>query len=151
MPRKCTICEHPDREKIDKLLVEPSATIRGISRQFAVSDDALSRHLKSGHIKKKILKAAVAQEKIEANDFLMHLQNKRLRFYEMAKEARSAKDPHLELKVYQVESKFTEMEGRALGAFREKIEHSGPGGGPIQLSSLSDEELIAKVKEILKE
>jgi IS30 family transposase len=130
---KCTICQNPKRKEIEKALVSVGATIRGIARQFAVSEDALSRHVKGGHIKSKIEKAAVAQEKADADDFITYLEQRRTRFKEMAREARDKSDPHLELKVYQVESKFGEMEGKARGAFREKVEHTGPGGKPLEI------------------
>ena len=130
---KCTICQHPKRKEIDKALVSGTASIRNIASQFTISYDALFRHVKNGHIKAKIEKAAIAQEKIEAEDFLTHIQKRKVRFSEMAKEAKDSGNPHLELKVYQVESKFAEMEGKALGAFREKVEHSGPGGKPLPI------------------
>lgn len=125
MPRKCTICEHPDRKKIDKALVSGTAPIRTIAHQFQISNDALKRHVNNGHIAAKIQKSAIAQEKAEADDFYTHLQKRKLRFTEMAEEAKKSGNPHLELKVYQTEGKFVEMEGKALGAFKEKVEHSG--------------------------
>lgn len=125
MSRECTICKHPDRKKIEKALVVPNASIRAIASQWNVSRAALSRHVNNGHIAARIEKAASAREAVEAEGFLSHLQRKKSRFARMAEEAQKKNDPHLELKVYQVESKFTEMEGKALGAFREKVEHSG--------------------------
>lgn len=121
----CTICEHPKRKEIDKALVSGTVSIRAVADQWHVGREALRRHVKNGHIQSKIQKAAIAQEKAEADDFYTHLQKRKTRFTQMAAEAKTAGNPHLELKVYQVESKFTEMEGKALGAFREKIEHSG--------------------------
>lgn len=131
MSRHCTVCDHPDRKKIDKALVGPNASIRAIASQWNVSRAALQRHVNNGHISAKIEKAAAAREAVEADGFLSHLQRRRVRFEEMAKEAKSV--PYLELKVYQVESKFMEMEGRALGAFRDKMEHSGPRGEPLKI------------------
>ncbi len=131
MSRKCTICEHPDRKRIDKSLVEPNASIRAISIKWHVSRAALSRHVNNGHIIAKIEKSAIAKEAVDADGFVSHLQLKKKRFAEMAAAARNEGDTHLELKVYQVESKFAEMEGKALGAFREKVEHSGPAGRPL--------------------
>ena len=79
MPRKCTICEHPDRKKIDKALVSGTAPIRTIAHQFQISNDALKRHVNNGHIAAKIQKSAIAQEKAEADDFYTHLQKRKLR------------------------------------------------------------------------
>ena len=150
MPRKCTICEHPDRKKIDKALVSGTAPIRTIAHQFQISNDALKRHVNNGHIAAKIQKSAIAQEKAEADDFYTHLQKRKLRFTEMAEEAKKAGNPHLELKVYQTEGKFVEMEGKALGAFKEKIEHSGKDGGPIEHThQINVPEEVKKVAHLL--
>ncbi len=43
MARTCTICSHPERLEIDKQLLRGDS-IAGISRNFAVSEDSLSRH-----------------------------------------------------------------------------------------------------------
>lgn len=52
MARQCTICGHPDKDKIESAIVD-NAELRGIARTFDVSEDALSRH-KRGCIKKAI-------------------------------------------------------------------------------------------------
>jgi len=122
MGRPCIVCAHKQRKEIDKMLVEPNAQYSAISRMFFGSGkqrDALRRHVENGHIIAKIKKVAAAQEALEANDFVGHLQSKRDRFKEMAAAAQKADDPHLELKIYQVEGKYTEMEGKALGVFKE--------------------------------
>lgn len=146
---KCSICLHPKRKEIDKALVGGTLSIRAISGQWQVGREALRNHVNAGHIKSKIEKVAVAQEKAEAQDFITYLEEKRTRFRQMATEAKTAKDPHLELKVYQVEGKFTEMEGKARGAFRDKIEHSGKIELP--LSNMSDEEVKKLAREVLAE
>ncbi|MDD4136739.1 MAG: hypothetical protein PHT99_02450 [Methanoregula sp.] len=78
-----------------------------------------------GHIAEKIRKVGLAMEAVEADDFLSHLRKRKARFTAMAKDAETKKDPVLELRVYTAEGKFLEMEGKALGAFRERVEHSG--------------------------
>jgi len=146
---KCSICQHPKRKEIDKALVSGTVSIRAVADQWHVGREALRRHVKNGHIQSKIQKAAIAQEKAEADDFYTHLQKRKTRFTQMAAEAKTAGNPHLELKVYQVESKFTEMEGKALGAFREKVEHSGKIELP--LSNMSDEEVKSLARKVLTE
>ena len=129
MGRKCIVCAHEKRKEIDKMLVEPNAQYSAIARMFFGSDkqrDAIRRHVDNNHINAKLKKVAAAQEALEANDFLTHLQEKRTRFKEMADEAKKGKDPHLELKVYQVEGKYAELEGKALGVF--KAEKGGNNG-----------------------
>lgn len=46
--RKCTICTHDDRKQIDLAAIS-SGNLAAVSRDFAVSEDALRRHA-SGHL-----------------------------------------------------------------------------------------------------
>lgn len=46
MPRTCTICSHDDRLAIESLLAA-GKPYRGIARQHGVSDDAITRHVKT--------------------------------------------------------------------------------------------------------
>ncbi len=125
MARKCSVCEHQSRHEIDQSLVSPGAVLRDIARQFHVSKDALSRHVKGGHIEEKLKKAKNAHEALAADNLLTRIQRRYARFEKMAKDAERYGDPELELKIYQGESKYMELEGKATGAFREKVEHSG--------------------------
>jgi len=59
VPRVCTLCSHKDRLKIDSALVS-RASIRGISRNFAVSEDALCRH--KAHVGQAIVRAIEKHE-----------------------------------------------------------------------------------------
>jgi hypothetical protein len=148
MARKCIVCAHESRKEIDKMLVEPNAQYSAISRMFFGSDkqrDALRRHVENGHIIAKIKKIASAHEALEANDFIGHLQGKRTRFKEMAKAAQTDMDPHLELKIYQVESKFIELEGKALGAFK----GDKPNNPADRAGALTDAEVMERARRIL--
>ncbi len=42
MPRTCSVCSHPDRQKIDRLLLEQ--TLRDVSGQTGIGKSALGRH-----------------------------------------------------------------------------------------------------------
>lgn len=46
MPRVCTICGHNDRQAMESLLAT-GKTYRGIARTFSVSEDAITRHVKT--------------------------------------------------------------------------------------------------------
>jgi hypothetical protein len=132
MPRKCTICENPARNEIDKALVDPGAVLRAMARQFNVGRDALRRHVNGGHIAEKIVKAKHAHDAVEADSFIQKIQKKHNRFEEMAKEAKGAKNPYLELKILHEQGRYFDMEGKACGVYREKVEHTGPGGVPLE-------------------
>lgn len=44
MPRECTICHHPQREAIEKALLENEAGHRLVAKRFDISPQALFRH-----------------------------------------------------------------------------------------------------------
>ncbi len=68
MPRACTVCEHPDREAVDRALVAGDANTR-LSSVFAVSEQALRRH-KASHLPAKLVMAEKAAEVAEADNLL---------------------------------------------------------------------------------
>ncbi|MBN2325382.1 MAG: helix-turn-helix domain-containing protein [Spirochaetes bacterium] len=51
MPRKCSICVHPERVKIDELLLH-AESLRDIASRYGTSTSTLQRHKKhiSGHL-----------------------------------------------------------------------------------------------------
>jgi len=146
MPRKCTICKHESRHEIDIALVKPGSTIRGIARAYRVSEDALSRHVNGGHITKKIQAAQNAYEKVEAGKFLDRLQHHQSRFDELLKKVQKTGDIDWELKVLHGLKEYLDMEGKATGAFREKIEHSG---SVEMVGAMADDEVMARARSIL--
>lgn len=50
MPPRCSVCDHPQRPKIDRALATEGATLRGIARQYGLDDSSVDRHKKSGHV-----------------------------------------------------------------------------------------------------
>jgi hypothetical protein len=72
MPRSCTICEHPDREALDRALVAGEANTQ-LSSVFAVSEQALRRH-KANHLPAKLVMAQAAEEVAQADDLLDQLR-----------------------------------------------------------------------------
>jgi hypothetical protein len=50
MPVTCGICGHPSREDIDEALAG-DATQAAVAREFGVSADAVSRHVRGGHLR----------------------------------------------------------------------------------------------------
>jgi hypothetical protein len=68
MPRSCTVCEHPEREAIDRALVG-DASNRSIASLYDVSEAAVRRH-KSNHLPAKLVMAQQAEEVAEADELL---------------------------------------------------------------------------------
>ncbi len=68
MPRRCTICTHKSRSKIDRALVERQP-FRAIARQYSVSKDALIRH-HDDHLPASLVRAQNATEAAQADALL---------------------------------------------------------------------------------
>ena len=64
MGRVCTICSHTQRYEIEELLATRQSTYRGIARKYGVSEDAVSRHVKAGHVSQLLALAADAEREI---------------------------------------------------------------------------------------
>ena len=60
----CTICQHPQRQEIDRALVAGSATLAALSQQYQLSTSALHRH-------KAHLQAKVGRAKAQLQDNLL--------------------------------------------------------------------------------
>ncbi len=68
MPRRCTICTHKSRAKIDQALVE-RRSFRDIAGQHGVSKSALVRH-HDDHLPATLVKAQEASEAAQADALL---------------------------------------------------------------------------------
>lgn len=64
MARRCSVCDHPQRQEIDRALVALDRPYREIARQYFLSPDALLRH-KADHLLAEIV--AAWQEERAAN------------------------------------------------------------------------------------
>jgi hypothetical protein len=75
MPRRCTVCDHPEKQGIDEALVS-GAPYRSVAKRFGLSDSAVYRH-KSEHLPAHLLKGREVEEVAQADDLLeqvRHLQ-----------------------------------------------------------------------------
>src|SRR5215213_908777 len=72
MPRSCTICEHPEREAIDRTLAG-DASNRSVASLYDVSEASVRRH-KSNHLPAKLAKAHQAEEASRADDLLRQVR-----------------------------------------------------------------------------
>jgi hypothetical protein len=88
VPRRCTICSHPERETIDEALVS-GAALSALSAKYRVSEDALGRH-KGNHLPAKLVMAQAAEEVAQADTMLgqvRDLQSRALTILGRAEEA----------------------------------------------------------------
>jgi hypothetical protein len=68
MPRRCTVCDHPERHGIDETLVT-EAPYRSVAKQFGLSESAVYRH-KTEHLPALLLKAREVEEAARADALL---------------------------------------------------------------------------------
>jgi hypothetical protein len=88
MPRRCTVCDHPQRHSIDETLVT-GASYRSVAKRFELSESSVYRH-KTEHLPVHLLKAREVREAARADDLLeqvRHLQTHALDILERAEEA----------------------------------------------------------------
>ena len=75
MGRVCTICSHEQRFAIEELLATRQSTYRGIARKYGVSEDAVSRHVKAGHVSQLLALAADAERAAQADTLLDRIED----------------------------------------------------------------------------
>ncbi len=75
MPRTCTVCAHPDNHAVDLELVN-RAPYRTVAHRYAVSTDALKRHLRE-HVPQVLVKGREAEEAARADDLLAELRSEK--------------------------------------------------------------------------
>jgi transposase-like protein len=73
--RVCTICSHEQRFAIEELLATRQSTYRGIARKYGVSEDAVSRHVRSGHVGALLALAADAERTAQADTLLDRIES----------------------------------------------------------------------------
>ena len=88
MPRRCTVCDHPESHGIDEALVT-GAPYRSVAKRFGLSESSVYRH-KTEHLPAHLLKAREVEEVAHADDLLeqvRHLQTHALAILERAEKA----------------------------------------------------------------
>jgi hypothetical protein len=88
MPRRCTVCDHPERHSIDEALVS-GTPYRSVAKRSGLSESAVYRH-KTEHLPAHLLKAREVEEVAQADDLLeqvRHLQAHALDILECAEKA----------------------------------------------------------------
>ena len=90
MARRCTVCDHPQREEIDMQLV-CGESYRKIADQFSLSFGSIARH-KESHIPDALVKAQDAGEAAQADDLLAQVKALQSEAQDILGEARAAGD-----------------------------------------------------------
>src|SRR5271169_6446873 len=64
MPRRCTVCLHPERKTIDEALFRNKTPLRNVSKQYGVTASALFRHKQHSPIGERVRKVAAQLENL---------------------------------------------------------------------------------------
>ena len=90
MPRRCTVCDHPERHGIDEALVT-GAPYRSVAKRFSLSGSAVYRH-KTEHLPAHLLKAREVEEAARADDLLEQVRNLQTHALDILERAEKAGD-----------------------------------------------------------
>ena len=118
MPRSCTICEHPDREAIDRSLVGDSSNL-SVSSLFGVSESAVRRH-KANHLPAKLVMAQAAEEVAQADDLLQQVRDLQGRALAILGKAEAAGDLRTALGAIREARSNLELLAKLLGELDER-------------------------------
>ena len=83
MPRTCTVCNHEDKEEINKQLIT-GTSLRNIAKQFRLNSTSLHRH-KERHISEELLKSKNAIDSLKADNTFGEYQKAKARIEELNK------------------------------------------------------------------
>ncbi len=113
MPRTCTICEHPQRDEIDHLIINGN-TFRHIASQYNFSYRAVKRH-KDNHLNKKLAKAKEVQEVVHANSLLGQVRDLQMRALNILDAAEQSGDLRMALGAIREARGNLELLGKLAG------------------------------------
>ena len=117
MPRRCTICTHPQREEIDRALVE-GESFRNMARRFGVSLGALHRH--RTHIRDDVQQAIEAKAVRSGRSVLDRIRELNREARSLLEEARSRGRYAAAVQAIGAATRLLELEAKLLGELDER-------------------------------
>jgi hypothetical protein len=137
MPRTCTACIHPQRDEIDRQLLD-GAALRNIAKRFSLSSASLFRHNK--HIAKTLSNARQEADILRADGLMEHLNHLTAEAARLKQKAEQAKDYRTALAGVREMSRLLELVMRLAVAAQERKSEFDFDGRPLE--KLSDVELL---------
>ena len=113
MTRTCTVCGHPQRHAIEKLIVGGTPN-RRIATQFGLSEAAVRRHA-AEHLPVALVKAQEAEDSAHALDVVKQLKHINGAALTVLRDAKAAGDGELMLRAIDRVMKQIELQARLLG------------------------------------
>ena len=118
MPRRCTVCDHPERHSIDEALVT-GAPYRSVAKRFERSESAVYRH-KTEHLPAHLLKAKEVEEAARAADLLDQVRNLQAHALDILERAEKAGDLRTALSAISQARGNLELLGKLAGELDER-------------------------------
>jgi hypothetical protein len=118
MPRRCTVCDHPERHRIDEALVS-GGPYRSVAKRFGLSESAVYRH-KSEHLPAHLLKAREVEEMAHADDLLEQVRHLQAHALDILARAEKAGDLRTALAAISQARGNLELLGRLAGELDER-------------------------------
>jgi hypothetical protein len=118
MPRRCTVCDHPERHGIDETLVT-GAPYRSVAKRFALSESAVYRH-KTEHLPVHLLKASEVEEVARADDLLEQVRTLQTHALDILERAEKAGDLRTALAAISQARGNLELLGKLAGELDER-------------------------------
>jgi len=118
MPRRCTVCDHPERHGIDETLVT-GAPYRSVAKRFELSESAVYRH-KTEHLPAHLLKAKEVEEMAQADDLLEQVRNLQSRTLDILEHAENVGDLRTALAAISQARGNLELLGKLAGELDER-------------------------------
>jgi hypothetical protein len=118
MPRRCTVCNHPERNGIDQALVT-GAPYRSVAKRFELSESAVYRH-KTEHLPTHLLKARKVEEVAQADDLLEQVRNLQAHVLDILERAEKAGDLRTALAAISRARGNLELLGKLAGELDER-------------------------------
>lgn len=117
MPRRCTICTHPQREEIDRALAS-GQSFRSIANHFGVSRPSLRRHL--AHVQDVIQQAIEAKAVSVGVSVLDRIRELNREARSLLEEARSKGRYAAAVQAISAATRLLELEAKLLGELDER-------------------------------
>src|SRR3712207_1308223 len=118
MPRRCTVCDHPERHSVDETLVT-RAPYRSVAKQFGLSESAVYRH-KTEHLPAHLLKAREVEEVAQADDLLEQVRNLQVHALDILDRAEKTGDLRTALAAISQARANLELLGKLAGELDER-------------------------------
>jgi hypothetical protein len=118
MPRRCTVCDHPESHGIDAALVT-GAPYRSVAKRFELSESAVYRH-KTEHLPAHLLKARQIEEAARADDLLDQVRSLQAHALDILERAEKAGDLRTALAAISQARGNLELLGKLAGELDER-------------------------------